>query len=369
VSASPDCGRWASLGPDEKPCKIVVSSQPALRVRRPVEAHARDRLRRTITYDKENRTSSIVDNGSTTTYHYNSDNQLAIQRYSNQETEYPDPYYISGSNGEAYKNIYIGSQRIAIKRVFPPGQPEIRQYFLTADQTGSTDLVTDAGANLYEHLEYFPSGEIWVAEQSNTNPVPYLFDGQLFDQNRGVSLFGQRFYEPRDQFLYAPDSVLTNNPPATTGAPGLLDAHSVAFDNPLSFTDQSGQNPQPVPNDQPTEAGTAEPLSPGAATAEQAGLAAAEPATDAAVTPAPEANPVPTEQNTTAAAEPEQSAVERFNERTAKITESPLFKFLTEVPPLVHISIGFDGSFQLELGGLKVFQASPSSAPKRTRRP
>jgi YD repeat-containing protein len=60
-------------------------------------------------------------------------------------------------------------------------------YYYHPDHLGSTGFVTDASGKLYEHIEYFPFGETWVQEHSNTLRTPYLFTGKEYDQETGLN--------------------------------------------------------------------------------------------------------------------------------------------------------------------------------------
>jgi RHS repeat-associated protein len=81
-------------------------------------------------------------------------------------------------------------------------------YYYHPDHLGSTGYVTDANGKLYEHLEYFPFGETWVQEHSNTLRTPYLFTGKEFDQETGLYYFGARYYDPRTSVWQSADPII-----------------------------------------------------------------------------------------------------------------------------------------------------------------
>ncbi len=76
------------------------------------------------------------------------------------------------------------------------GQSEFIWYY-HPDHLGSTGFVTDQNGELYEHVEYFPFGESWVEENSNTQRTPYLFTGKELDEETGLYYFGARYYDAR----------------------------------------------------------------------------------------------------------------------------------------------------------------------------
>jgi RHS repeat-associated protein len=86
--------------------------------------------------------------------------------------------------------------------------PQNFLYFYHPDHLGSTGYVTDASGKLYEHIEYFPFGETWVQEHSNTQRTPYLFTGKELDEETGLYYFGARYYDPRTSVWQSPDPIL-----------------------------------------------------------------------------------------------------------------------------------------------------------------
>jgi RHS repeat-associated protein len=73
---------------------------------------------------------------------------------------------------------------------------------------GSTGFVTDQNGELYEHVEYFPFGESWVQEHSNTQRTPYLYTGKELDDETGLYYYGARYYDPRTSVWVSADPIL-----------------------------------------------------------------------------------------------------------------------------------------------------------------
>jgi RHS repeat-associated protein len=126
-------------------------------------------------------------------------------------------------------------------------------YFYHPDHLGSSTYVTDTQGKLYEHLEYFPYGETWVEEATNTQRTPYLFTSKELDEETGLYYFGARYYDPRTSVWQSTDSLLGKYLPSTDPEqvhrmPGLggiyntanLTLYSYATRNPLSFRDPDG---------------------------------------------------------------------------------------------------------------------------------
>jgi RHS repeat-associated protein len=128
-------------------------------------------------------------------------------------------------------------------------------YYYHPDHLGSTGYVTDANGKLYEHIEYFPFGETWVQEHSNTLRTPYLFTGKELDQETGLYYFGARYYDPRTSVWQSADPILEKFLPHIEGghqkdgdAGGVfntrnLGMYSYSYNNPIKLSDPDGRCP------------------------------------------------------------------------------------------------------------------------------
>ena len=203
---------------------------------------------RTVTWDAEERVTSVADQGSTTRYTYDDEDRLAIERGPLGETSFVNRFYTVRDGAIAWKYFWAGTERIATKRQMPVGENEDMRYFFHKDLLGSTNLITDPNGQVFEHLEYFPSGETWVLEHSDIHRVSYLYTGGYLDEFRQIYNFGARWYEPRDQMFYSPDPSLATSPTAPIGDPALLAAYSYAENNPLRLVDRDGLAPEDAQN-------------------------------------------------------------------------------------------------------------------------
>ncbi len=200
----------------------------------------RNGQRRTITWDEEDRAASIADQGNTTTYRYDHEGMLGIERGPHGEVEYVNEWYTALNGGVYWKDVFAGNLRVATKRVKDNGVHEDLQYFLTGDLQGSITLVTDGGGKLFEHLEYFAGGEIWVREHSEIYRQPHLYAGMYHDEARTLYRTQARWYEPREGLMLSPDPLLVRSPEAAVANSRLVADYTYAFDNPVSYVDPTG---------------------------------------------------------------------------------------------------------------------------------
>jgi RHS repeat-associated protein len=85
-------------------------------------------------------------------------------------------------------------------------------------------------------LEYFAFGETFVQEHSNTDRIPYLFNGKELDAETGLYYYGARYYDPRTSTWPSVD-------PMGEKMPGWS-PYNYALDNPVKFIDPDGKKPQ-----------------------------------------------------------------------------------------------------------------------------
>ncbi|NIY72040.1 hypothetical protein HCZ30_06270 [Marivivens donghaensis] len=89
------------------------------------------------------------------------------------------------------------------------------QYYYHPDHLGSTSYVTDVDGEIFQHLEYFPFGETFVEEASNTQRTPYLFTAKELDAETGLYYFGARYYDPRTSVWRRANASFVASPSAT----------------------------------------------------------------------------------------------------------------------------------------------------------
>ncbi len=127
---------------------------------------------------------------------------------------------------------------------------EAKQFYYHGDHLGSSSYITDIDGEVYEHLEYFPFGEAWVHEKSNTQLTPYYFTGKELDEATGLYYFGARYYDPRTSVWQSPDPILGAylgvDPEMLPGMGGVYTPQNLALytythNRPTVFIDPNGE--------------------------------------------------------------------------------------------------------------------------------
>ncbi|MDC7223335.1 MAG: SpvB/TcaC N-terminal domain-containing protein, partial [Spirochaetales bacterium] len=184
---------------------------------------------RVLYYDKENRLTSITDNGETTaTYMYDPSGQR-IRTIENGETT----YYFFGNYEEVYASdtlesqttyYFANGQRIAYKET---KESDSEIYYYHQDHLGSSVRVTDSSGTPVQSLAYTPFGQIcWFAGEEGNR---ITFTGQEADLT-GFMYYNARYYDPElGRFLQA-DTMLDG-----------LNRYTYCGNNPVIYNDPTGQ--------------------------------------------------------------------------------------------------------------------------------
>ena len=212
---------------------------------------------RSITWNEEDRITSISDNGSGRKIKALYDGVAgdrpccptdALAAANEEASLLPARTLTSPRNGAApSKHVFVGMERVASKQSpADAGNQPPSVFYFHHDHLGSTNFLTDAAQKIAAHEEYFPTGELWVDETSDPLHVqtPYLFTGKELDVATGLYYFGARYYDPHIGLWASPDPALyafmAHESVVDTRRLGL---YGYSFNNPLRLIDPNGMDP------------------------------------------------------------------------------------------------------------------------------
>lgn len=218
--------------------------------------HDQNGTRRTIVWDEENRIQEIANNGHTMRYKYDHDGNRVIKRGPQGETVYVNQYFTIRNRENGTKHVYVGDLRISSKlmKQDKPGSnpngsiPEEKDvYFYHPDHLGSSAYVSDVEGDLYQHLEYFPFGETFVEEVSNTQRTPYWFTAKELDEEIDAYYFGARYYDPMTAVWMSADPILWKYLDGKGSSGGVfnslnLSLYSYVHLSPIKYLDPDGRD-------------------------------------------------------------------------------------------------------------------------------
>ncbi len=190
---------------------------------------------RIMTYDYENRLSTVRKNGATTTFVYDGDGgrvkKTVTSGSTTTTTTYIGKLYVCEGTS-CSRLIYAGSQRIALVPMPPSGRTPSPSYF-HPDHLGSTSVLTNAQGAAEEHNSYRPYGQLHT--HTGTADVAYKYTGQERDPSTGLYFYNARYYDPALGRFISPDTLVPN--PLD---PQALNRYAYARNNPVLYTDPTG---------------------------------------------------------------------------------------------------------------------------------
>ncbi len=197
-----------------------------------------DKTLRKLTWDAEDRLTSIVDapsgsGGATTRYTYDHTGTLTVDD-TGSPTFFVNPW-VTYANNTLTTHVYADGERLAART-----GPDLT--WLHHDGTGNTHLTTDTDANITQRQEYFPNGQTWI-QQTSDDHNPYGFSGEFTDTTHGINDFGQRWYDPTHQIFYSPDPAPRDNPHTLLDDPQLTGSYTLNHHNSYRYTDPDGREP------------------------------------------------------------------------------------------------------------------------------
>lgn len=142
-----------------------------------------------------------------------------------------------GNTGNGHDGNVSGPQKGADKY-------EQKLYFYHPDHLGSSGYITDIHGAMYEHTQYFPTGELLAQQHSRTELVPYLFTGKELDESTGLYYYGARYYDPRTSVWQSPDPILGEYLNGSVNG-GVFNSHNLglytySYQNPINYFDPDG---------------------------------------------------------------------------------------------------------------------------------
>jgi len=197
----------------------------------------------TATYDAENRIATATKNGVTTTYTYDTEGNPVEKSNAGFSTVY---WYLtpgivaesdlSGNLKSEY--VFFDGERVARKDF--PGNA-VSYYF--SDHLKTASVITDSAGNIKSELDYYPwGGELQL---TNNDSNHYKFTGKERDTESGLDYFGSRYYSNGLSRFTSPDLPLIDQHP---GDPQSWNLYTYVRNNPLRFTDPTGNSLQGCEN-------------------------------------------------------------------------------------------------------------------------
>src|SRR3989441_2331977 len=187
---------------------------------------------RTLTYDFENRSTSITSGSVTTTLVYDGDGGRVKKIAGTLTVRYIGKLY-ECDNATCVKYVFAGDRRIAVKQV----TNGLVDYY-HQDHLGSSSVITHGTTGAQEeNITYYPYGAPSTNTSGTTPPtdVPYKYTGQELDNSTGLYFYGARYYDATLGRFISADTIVPS-----AGDPQAFNRYSYARNNPIILIDPTG---------------------------------------------------------------------------------------------------------------------------------
>ena len=199
----------------------------------------------TYTYNIQNQLVSSTGPSGTTAYTYDALGDIASQTVNGVKTSYvSDPLAFSTSaNGplSAVAQAYNASGQVTATYTYGDGLTAVTSSgttsYYNADASGNITSLSGAGGALTATYAYTPTGTMLNSTGSAANP--FQFNGQVgaITQSNGLVKIGARYYDPSTARFTSQDP---------TGQAGGINLYSFAANNPINYSDVTGDSISPV---------------------------------------------------------------------------------------------------------------------------
>jgi RHS repeat-associated protein len=196
---------------------------------------------RTLVWNTENQPISITSSGTTETYTYDADGARVKKLRGTTNT-----HYIGGLSEEdkptgvgslVTRSMYtLNGQVVAQRSVASGGISYNTLVYLHSDHLGSVGASTSSTGTSLSSQEYDPWGKVRTGGVTQTK---YNYTGQKLDDT-GLVFHNARYLDPGLGRFTSPDTIAIN-----PNGPQLQNRYSYVLNNPLGFTDPTGNAPVP----------------------------------------------------------------------------------------------------------------------------
>jgi RHS repeat-associated protein len=191
----------------------------------------------TLTWNIENRVTSVSLGGVTTSMEYDYTGQRIRKDAPGGTTVYPFKGYEIDLSGVITKFIKSGNEILASRVRQTDGTTT--RHFYHNDHLGGVNVITDSNGRCQLN-EYDPWGGVSRSEGPTPGSQPtcdptHRFTGQELDPETGLYYYGGRYYDQEISRFISPD-IYVQEP----GDPQFLNRYTYALNNPVFFKDPSG---------------------------------------------------------------------------------------------------------------------------------
>jgi RHS repeat-associated protein len=221
------CGATFTYGDSMHPSAVTFNPATGKNYSYDANGNMVTRGTQTLTWDADNRVTSIsIQGGGTTSMEYDYSGVRLKKNAPTGITLYPFAGVEIDPNGVMTKYIRVGIETLASKK-------GAQQLFYHNDHLGSVNVISDINGTEVQRNEYDPWGSVSKAT-GNIDPT-HRFTGKELDPETGLYYYGGRYYDPEISRFVSPDPFVPE-----PGNPQALNRYSYTINNPQRYIDPSG---------------------------------------------------------------------------------------------------------------------------------
>jgi RHS repeat-associated protein len=198
-----------------------------------------------LSWDYNNRMTQAVVGGVASTYAYDQTGQRVKLSNGTTTTYYPSGFYnIEGANRVKHILTPSGETLATVK-----GTGAAATVFTVAiDHLTGSNVVTNASGTLEELMDYYPFGSMRLDQKAGSFNEQRKFTGYEFDSDTGLNYANARYYNSGIGRFISQDPIFVvaggEDQVAYLALPQIQNSYSYALNNPLMFTDPTGEGPR-----------------------------------------------------------------------------------------------------------------------------
>src|SRR5665213_214988 len=186
-----------------------------------------------LDYDVNNHLYRFIGTNGVTTFGYAADGSRLWEQSGTNSLQVWIGNNYEEKQGLILYHIYAGGRSVA---TFDQTGTNVFQYYHPDDLT-STSIQTDQNGNQIQNYGYSAFGQSRYTQSSTVFKVSRRFTGQVLDDATGLYYYNARYYDPVLGRFTQPDSIIQD-----FGNPQTYNRYAYCVNNPLRYTDPSGND-------------------------------------------------------------------------------------------------------------------------------
>jgi len=193
----------------------------------------------TVVWNYDNKPATITQGSTSVSFIYDGNGQRVKKQSSVSGITFYYGELYEVRNGVEVLHLFAGNRRVASIRL-----TDGKNQFYHPNHLGSASFITDSNGDPKEQIEYHPFGTYrdvgsltgTYDYDPNFPDVNYTFTDQEDDDELGFYNYGARLYDPVLGRFISPDRLVPD-----PGDPQALNRYTYCLNNPLIYTDPSGE--------------------------------------------------------------------------------------------------------------------------------